>query len=112
MNGFGSGRELWIVTLIKSAVEQHRCVEIEVAGAKRAVCPHALGHKDGKRRVLVYQFGGPSASGLAHAGAWRSFALDEITAAHIIAGGWHSQHDFIAKVETWFDHIECQARPL
>jgi hypothetical protein len=111
MAGYFISAESWIAMQLRAAIEHRRCLEIEVGGTRRAVCPHALGFRDGARRVLVYQFAGASASGLARGGAWRSFTLSEIAAIHPIAGSWQTQHDYIAKAETSFDRIECQARP-
>jgi hypothetical protein len=79
---------------------------------RREVCPHALGYKDHRRKVLVYQYSGASASGLAKDGAWRCFFLDDIRWTEIIDGAWCSSRDYVIKADTSFDYIECQVSPL
>jgi predicted DNA-binding transcriptional regulator YafY len=74
---------------LRTAIRCQRPVEmLTAAGRLRQVCPHALGHKDYRLKVLVFQFFGESASGLPSRGAWRSFFLDEIEWAKIIDGPW------------------------
>jgi hypothetical protein len=84
---------------------------LTAAGRLRQVCPHALGHKDYRLKVLVFQFVGESASGLPSSGAWRSFFLDEIEWAKIIDGPWRSDRNQVAKIETSFDHVDLEVRP-
>ena len=61
---------------LRTAIRCQRPVEmLTAAGRLRQVCPHALGHKDHRLKVLVFQFFGESASGLPSRGAWRSFFL-------------------------------------
>jgi hypothetical protein len=96
---------------LATAIRTRRCVLLVAERRRRRVCPHALGYKGKHCKVLVYQFDGDSASGLARAGAWRSFHLDDVTSAELTAGPWHSSPDFIIKAETSFDRIECQATP-
>jgi hypothetical protein len=81
------------------------------AGRSRQVCPHALGHKDSRLKVLVFQFSGESASGLPSDGAWRSFFLDDIAWAKIIDGPWRSDQNQVAKIEASFDRIDLEVRP-
>ncbi len=56
--------------ILKTAIQCRRPVEMLTAGHLRQVCPHALGHKDYRLKVLVFQFFGESASGLPSRGAW------------------------------------------
>ena len=94
------------------AIRGRHAVVMMAERRRREVCPHALGLKNDRRKVLVYQFAGASASGLAHDGAWRSFFLDDIWWVEIADGPWHSSRDFIVKAEASFDSIECQAQPM
>ena len=64
---------------LKTAIWCRRPVELLTAGCLRQVCPHALGYKHGRLKVLVFQFSGESASVLPSGGGWRSFFLDEIS---------------------------------
>jgi len=101
-----------VVSTLRAAIRRRRPVEmLTPAGRLRQACPHALGHKDYRLKVLVFQFSGESASSLPSDGAWRSFFLDEIASVKIIDGPWRSGRNSIAKIETSFDHIDCAARP-
>ena len=97
--------------ILKTAIQCRRPVEMLTAGRLRQVCPHALGHKDYRLKVLVFQFFGESASGLPSRGAWRSFFLDDIAWAKIIDGPWRSGLNPVAKIETSFDHVDLEVRP-
>ena len=46
---------------LKTAIWCRRPVELLTAGCLRQVCPHALGYKHGRLKVLVFQFSGESA---------------------------------------------------
>jgi hypothetical protein len=96
---------------LRTAIRGTRCVAMMAEHKRREVCPHELGYKDKRLKVLVYQYSGDSASGLAHDGAWRSFFVDDIWWTELTAGPWHSSPDYTIKAETSFDYIECQARP-
>jgi uncharacterized protein len=62
-----------------------------VQGARyREVCPHVLGHKNGREAALVYQFAGESTSKLPPGGEWRCFYLDGVSDAKARAGRWHT----------------------
>ena len=96
---------------LTTAIRNRRCVVMMAERRRREGCPHALGYKDKRLKVLVYQYSGGSASGLANHGAWRCFFLDDIWWAEIADSAWHSGRDYIAKAESSFDYIECQVRP-
>jgi hypothetical protein len=97
---------------LKTAIRKRCCVVMMAEGRRREVCPHALGYKDKRLKLLVYQYSGASASGLANDGAWRCFFFDDIWWTEIASGPWHSSPDYVAKAETSFDHIECLVPPL
>ena len=68
---------------------------VAVAHRHRSMfCPHRLGrNKDGRLRVLCYQFGGESNSGLKPAGSsdnWRCVALDKLSRVQPISGAWRT----------------------
>lgn len=81
-------------------------------GYVRKMCPHVLGYKDKHIKLLGFQYGGGSDSGLSSDGGWRCFFFNEILWAEFTDGTWHSSHDYIMKAETSFDSILLQARPL
>lgn len=98
-----------VKAMLRSAIRRKRRVEmLTPAGRLRQVCPHAIGHKDHRLKVLVFQFLGESESGLPFGGAWRSFFLDEIAWAKIIDGPWQSGRNRVAKIETSFDHVDLE----
>jgi hypothetical protein len=95
---------------LKKAIQFKHCVRVFAAGRSRDICPHALGLKDGKARLLAFQYDGGSASGLAAGGQWRAFFLNEISVATPIKGHWQSGPNLLAKTEACLDRIELQAR--
>jgi hypothetical protein len=98
--------------ILKSAILGRRCVMLRGEGLRRKLCPHALGFKNKRLKLLAFQYGGDSASGLPASGGWRSFLVDGIEWAELTDGAWRSSDDYLAKLETTFDRVECQARPL
>ena len=99
--------------VLRTAILTRRCVLVRAEGLRRKLCPHALGSKDYRLKLLAFQYEGGSASGLSTSGGWRTFNLADIQWAEIIEDPtWHSSNDYLAKLETSFDAIECQARPL
>lgn len=101
-----------ILQTLTAAILCRRAVKIRAKGWEREVCPHALGYRDGRCKVLTYQYSGGSASGLAADGGWRCFVLQDILRIEITDGAWHTSHDYVAKLETSFNSIDCQTRPL
>lgn len=79
---------------VRSAVENRRSVGAMYHGRHRLFCPHRLGwNKDGQRRVLCYQFGGESESGLKPPGSpanWRCLAVDQVTRVELLEGVWQT----------------------
>jgi len=92
---------------LRTAILYRRPVEMFAAGHLHKACPHALGYKDGRLQVLVFQFFGESASG----GLWRCFLLDEIAWVKIIDGPWRTGPHPVLKIETSFEHIDQEVRP-
>lgn len=97
---------------LKAAILHRRCVKLQAQGSRRELCPHALGYKDKRAKVLAFQYGGGSASGLPVGGGWRTFFVDDIEWADVAEGAWRSGDDYLFKLETNFDYIEVQARPV
>jgi hypothetical protein len=91
---------------LRRAISLKECVRIRVNGAPRLICPHALGLKDGRPRVLAFQYEGASVSGLAAGGQWRAFFVHDLQDAVIVAGAWQTAHNFVAKSEACLDRIE------
>lgn len=60
----------------------------------RLSCPHRLGRNRAKQlRVLCYQYGGDSESGLAPVGSpenWRSVVLEKLRRVELLDGPWQT----------------------
>jgi len=74
------------------------------------MCPHVIGHKRGKPKVLLYQFGGTSSSGLGAIGShenWRCAFVDELedVVVRLANGSWCSADDYSLK-QSCIDDID------
>jgi hypothetical protein len=83
-----------VYRLIWTAVE-HRCPMAAVYKDRhRLICPHRLGrNRQGQLRVLCYQYGGESESGLQPVGSeanWRCIAIERLSAVELLEGSWHT----------------------
>jgi hypothetical protein len=83
-----------VYRLIWTAVE-HRCPMAAVYKYRhRLICPHRLGrNRQGQLRVLCYQYGGESESGLQPVGSeanWRCIAIERLSAVELLEGSWHT----------------------
>jgi hypothetical protein len=60
----------------------------------RLFCPHRLGrNREGRFRVLCYQYGGESESGLEPPGSpanWRCIALEKLRGVELLDGPWRT----------------------
>ncbi len=83
-----------IYRLVWSAVASRRPVEAGYNDRPRLLCPHRLGrNKEGQLRVLCYQYGGDSKSGIQPAGSpanWRCMVLEKLSHVKLLAGRWHT----------------------
>jgi hypothetical protein len=83
-----------IYRLVWSAVASRRPVEAMYHRLARLFCPHRLGrNQQGKLRVLGYQYGGESSSGLQPAGSpanWRCMALEKLSRVKLLADPWRT----------------------
>ncbi len=84
-----------VYRLVWAAVANRRPIEASSHGLARLFCPHRLGrNKDGELRVLCYQYGGESESGLEVAGSpanWRCIVLEKLrTVKLLLDDGWHT----------------------
>jgi hypothetical protein len=72
---------------LAQALTERRPVRARYHGTERILCPHALGWKNGRPKVLSYQAGGTTSQGplpVASRQRWRSMFVDEIEEAVII----------------------------
>ena len=83
-----------IYGLVWTAVANKRPIEATYQGRDRLFCPHRLGrNREGRLRVLCYQYGGDSSSGLEPGGLpanWRCVALEELSRVRLVGGAWHT----------------------
>jgi hypothetical protein len=81
-----------IYRLVWTAVENKRPIGANYQGRHRLFCPHRLGrNREGQLRVLCYQDGGESRSGLDPLDAsvnWRCFALEKLSRVELLEGDW------------------------
>ena len=83
-----------IYELIWIAVASKRPIEAGYHGRPRLFCPHRLGrNKQEQLRVLCYQYGGESESGLQPAGSpanWRCIALEKLSKVRLLEDAWRT----------------------
>src|SRR5680860_265649 len=83
-----------IYQLVRSAVVGRQPIGAVYDGYRRLLCPHRLGrNKDGEFRVLCYQYGGRSRSGLQPAGSaanWRCIVLEKLSKLELLTDGWRT----------------------
>lgn len=96
---------------IRSAILKKQQVVISYKGYLREVCPHVIGQKVGREKVLTYQFGGGSSSGLPQGGEWRCMFIDEIDGVTARDGEWHTGRSH-TQPQTCVDYIDVDvSRP-
>ena len=83
-----------IYRLVRTAVISKRPIRAIYHGRDRWFCPHRLGRNhEGQIRVLCYQYGGESGSGLQAAGSpanWRCLALEKLSRVELLEGAWQT----------------------
>jgi hypothetical protein len=90
----GVHREEDVYRAVRTAVETRRPNSAVYHDRQRFFCPHRLGrNKDGQLRVLCYQYGGESESGLKPVGSpenWRCVAVDKLRSVELLDGLWRT----------------------
>ena len=83
-----------IYRLVRTAVISKHPIRAVYHGRDRRFCPHRLGRNhQGQIRVLCYQYGGESRSGLQAAGSpanWRSLALEKLSRVELLEEAWQT----------------------
>ena len=83
-----------IYQLIWTAVANKKPIEASYQGRPRLFCPHRLGrNREGQLRVLCYQYGGESKSGLQPTDSkanWRCVALEKLTRVKLVEDAWRT----------------------
>ncbi len=75
-------------TLFRQAILGEKQVTCTYDGHRRVLCPIILGHTGGEEKVLAYQVGGTSRSGLPPGGEWRCLVLARVRDARLADGPW------------------------
>jgi hypothetical protein len=83
-----------IYKLVWAAVANRRPIAASYQRCPRLFCPHRLGrNKEGELRVLCYQYGGESESGLQPPGSpanWRCVVLEKLSGVKLLGEGWRT----------------------
>jgi hypothetical protein len=83
-----------IYRLVWTAVSKKKPIEATYDGRRRLLCPHRLGrNREGQIRVLCYQYGGGSQSGLQVSGSpanWRCLVLEKLGKVELLEEGWRT----------------------
>jgi len=83
-----------IYRLVRTAVVSKRPIRAIYNSRDRWLCPHRLGRNlEGQIRVLCYQYGGESSSGLRAAGSpenWRCIGLEKLRRVELLEDVWHT----------------------
>jgi hypothetical protein len=83
-----------IYQLLRTAVVSKRPIRATYNARDRWFCPHRLGRNhEGQLRVLCYQYGGQSGSGLQAAGSsanWRCIAVEKLSRVELLEDAWHT----------------------
>lgn len=82
----------WAV--LHTALGQRRTVRARYHDRIRILCPHALGWKNGRPKVLVYQTAIIGPSPTHDPRGWRSLFVDEIRDATITDDHWHTADNY------------------
>ena len=83
--------------LLARALRERRPVRARYRGANRVLCPHVLGWKDGRPKVLAYQVAGSTSQGGLPEDprqCWRSMFVDEITMVVLADVHWKTAGNY------------------
>jgi fatty-acyl-CoA synthase len=75
--------------LFEQAMAARKQITCTYEDSYREICPHILGHSNGQEKILAYQFGGQSRSGLPPEGEWRCLWLSKVRNVQLREGPWH-----------------------
>ena|ERR1700730_4583149 len=84
-------------SVLEQALMQRRPVTVRYQGHDRVLCPHALGWKNGRPKVMAYQAGGTTSHGRLPDDPrqrWRSLFVDEIEDPVLNDGPWQSAPNY------------------
>lgn len=93
---------------LERSLVEHKPVRVHYHGRERVLCPHVLGWKNGRAKVLSYQAGGTTSRGALPddpSQRWRSMFVDEIDDPVIVNGPWETA-DNHSRYSNGIDDIE------
>lgn len=96
-----------ILGQIRASMDAQSPVLCVYKGLNREICVHAIGTKNGRQKVMAYQFGGESSKGLPEGGEWRCLFVDDIESIVEIPGVWHTRDDH-SRPNTCIDEVEFE----
>ncbi len=91
----------------RQAILAQRPVAFDYKGHRRLACPHVIGTKNGLEKVLTYQYGGGSSSGLPNGREWRCLFISEVFNVEVLNGEWHTGLNH-SQPQTCVDEIDVQ----
>lgn len=94
-------------SIIREAMEDRQQIQCTYQGHVRMLCAHTLGTKDGREKMLAFQFGGGSSKGLPPGGEWRCMFVDQLEGVAAIDGEWHSGGPH-SKPQTCVDLVDLE----
>lgn len=100
-----------IVNLLRTAILQKRAIAATYHGYRQRLCPHMLGwNQEGQLRLLSYQYGGESESGLQGEGLsnWRCIAPDQLQEVELRNDPWQTGERH-SRRPTCIEHIELDS---
>jgi hypothetical protein len=74
---------------VESMIERKQIL-CTYGGYRRQLCAIILGHSQGQKKALTYQFGGESASSLPSRGDWKCLLLGKVSDVQLRDGPWHA----------------------
>jgi hypothetical protein len=90
----GTAKSQDVYGLVRTAIENRRPIAAVYHKRHRLFCPHRLGrNKQGQHRVLCYQYGGESESGMKAPGSsdnWRCIDLSQLSKVELLNGPWQT----------------------
>src|SRR5580700_9257792 len=90
----GAAQQEDVYRIVHAAVESRRPISAVYHNRHRLLCPHRLGrNRQGQLRVLCYQYGGESESGLQPVGSpanWRCISVEKLSAVELLEGSWRT----------------------
>lgn len=93
--------------VLREAVLAKSQVACMYHGYPREMCPHVIGTKNGREKVLSFQFGGGSSTRLPAGGEWRCMFVDEIADVRTQDGPWHTGHGH-TQPQTCVDTVDVE----